>query len=82
MSFRVLVTFTIILFLLVITPKFNCRQINNPPSQEFEQIRIRSKFNSFFLKHFKTAYPYDDLKKKMHVVVRREVPTGPNALHN
>ncbi|GER27032.1 clavata3-like [Striga asiatica] len=59
--------------------------INSTPASEVSEQRIRAKFNSFFLKHFKTTYAYLEKNKnpkKMHAVIRRTVPTGPNPLHH
>lgn len=75
----------IFIVLLVLVPTSDCRHISSPASEESEP-RIRAKFNFFFLKHFSTVSPYADLDEnkhmKLHVVVRRFVPEGPNPLHN
>ncbi|KAL0358971.1 UNVERIFIED_CONTAM: hypothetical protein Sangu_0746500 [Sesamum angustifolium] len=77
--------FKIFIILLVLTPISNCRDISAPASEESE-LRIRARFNSFFLKHFSAVPHYADPEKnkhkKLHVVVRRLVPQGPNPLHN
>ncbi|KAL2248636.1 UNVERIFIED_CONTAM: hypothetical protein Sindi_2337300 [Sesamum indicum] len=77
--------FTIFIILLVLTPISNCRHISGPASEESE-LRIRARFNSFFLKHFSAVPQYADSEKhkhrKLHVVVQGLVPQGPNPLHN
>ncbi|KAL6503867.1 hypothetical protein OROGR_025790 [Orobanche gracilis] len=79
--------FVVSVVLLALVPKSGCRQISTPAIEEsHNEQRLKAKFSFFYLKHFKTIFPYEDSgknkRKEMHVVVRRLVPAGPNRLHH
>ncbi|GFY84236.1 hypothetical protein Acr_03g0010100 [Actinidia rufa] len=80
-----LFSIVILITMLALAHMTSSRHIDLPRNEVAEQ-RLRAKFYSTFLRYFSAIPKYEQAKNEetspVYAVSRREVPGGPNPLHN